>query len=419
MNFLFVHNNFPAQFRSLADKVARSPGNRVMAIGASDAQDLPNVRLHRYEMPRFDVAATHPFARRFDLECRRAEQVLFAASELDASGFEPDFVLAHCGWGEASAAARHVSEGTACGLLRVLLPVRWPGRAFRSRKPPPGRRRHRSALHCKNASTLLALAEADVGLSPTKWQRSTFPVEFHDKIRVEHEGVDLDRLRPDPAGQVHFARRPGADRSDEVVTYVSRNLEPLRGYHMFLRALPDVLAARPRAHAVIVGGDGHSYSHPPPADTTWKAHYLDEVAPRLDLSRVHFFDPLPYDSFVRLLQVSSTHVYLTYPFVLSWSLIEAMAAGCAIVASDTAPVREAIADGENGMLVPFLDSAAIAAAIVRNLTDPEGRTRRGQAARETARARYDRAVCVRRALAAIGAAAEPAAPAAPLRLLAS
>jgi hypothetical protein len=213
MNFLFVHNNFPAQFRSLAEEVARSPSNRVLAIGASGAQDLPNVRLHRYEMQGLDVAATHPFARRFDLECRRAEQVLFAASALASSGFAPDFVLAHCGWGEALPLramfpkARHVvyceffyrSDGQ-LGVDGV------------------------AALHCKNASTLLALEEADVGLSPTRWQRSTFPIEFQNKIRVEHEGVDLDRLRPEPAARFTLPGGPELTGCDEVVTYVSRNL---------------------------------------------------------------------------------------------------------------------------------------------------------------------------------------------------
>jgi glycosyltransferase involved in cell wall biosynthesis len=416
MDFLFVHNNFPAQFRSLAEEVARSRSNRVAAIGASGAQDLPNVSVHRYEMQCFDVAATHSFARRFDLECRRAELVLFAASQLAAAGFKPDIVVAHCGWGEALPLramfpkARHVVY---CEFF-----YRSDGQDvhFDPESPRFGVDGV-AALHCKNASTLLALAEADVGLSPSKWQRSTFPIEFQDKIRIAHEGVDLDRVRPESGAKFTLPGGEELTRRDEVLTYVSRNLEPLRGYHIFLRALPDVLAARPRARVVIAGGDGHSYSHPPPDDTTWKAHYLDEVAPRLDLSRVHFVDRLPYDAYVRLLQVSSTHVYLTYPFVLSWSLVEAMAAGCAIVASDTAPVREAIDDGENGILVPFFDSAAVAAAIVRNLADQEGRTRRGSAARETAWARYDRAVCVRRALAAIGAATEPAAP--PPRLVAA
>ena len=409
MNFLFVHNNFPAQFGPLAGELARSPRHRVAAIGAASARNAPNVRLFRYQMPRCDVAATHPFARRFDLECRRAEQVLFAISEATAGGFEPECVIAHSGWGEtlplraAFPKARHIV------YCEFYYRPHGQDVHFDPESPRLGVDGV-TTLHSKNASTLIALAEADLGLSPTEWQRSTFPREYRDKIEVVHEGVDTRRFCPDPEAAFALPDGRRLTQRDEVVTFVSRNLEPLRGYHKFLRALPDVLARRPEAVAVIVGGDGCSYSHKPPAGTTWKSHFFEEVADKLDLSRVHLLDRLPYDDYLRLLQVSSTHVYLTYPFVLSWSLVEAMSAGCAIVASDTAPVREAIVDGETGLLAPFHDSSAIADAIVRNLSDRQGRLRRGRAARAVARERYDRDICLPRALRAIGAEANESAP---------
>jgi glycosyltransferase involved in cell wall biosynthesis len=401
MNFLFVHNNFPAQFRNLAEELAKDPSKQLAAIGAAGAQPLKNVGLHRYEMPRFDVSTTHPFARRFDLECRRAEQVLFAASELAASGFKPDFVIAHCGWGEALPLRAFFPKARIVVYCEFYYRAEGQDVHFDPESPKLGVDGIAS-LQCKNASTLVALAESDAGLSPTHWQRSTYPAEFQEKIRVAHEGVDLQRLRPEEAAQFTLPGGRDLSRRDEVVTYTSRNLEPLRGYHVFLRAIPEILKARPNAHVVIAGGDKQSYSHLPPANKTWKTFYLDEVMPRLDFSRVHFVDRLPYDAYVRLLQVSSAHVYLTYPFVLSWSLIESMAVGCGIVASDTAPVREAISHRSNGILVPFDDSEALADAVVESLADRGGQNARGRAARETARERYDRTACVQKALAAIG-----------------
>jgi glycosyltransferase involved in cell wall biosynthesis len=409
MDFLFVHNNFPAQFGSLAGELARSSRHRVAAIGAASARSLPNVRLFRYQMPKCEVSATHPFARRFDVECRRAEQVLFAVGEAIAEGFEPDCVIAHSGWGETLPLRAVFPKARHIVYCEFFYRPYGQDVHFDPEAPRLGVDGV-TALHGKNASTLIALADADLGLSPTEWQRSTYPREYRDKIEVVHEGVDTRRFCPNPEAAFTLPDGRRLTHRDEVVTFVSRNLEPLRGYHKFLRALPEVLARRPEAVAVIVGGDGCSYSHAPPAGTTWKAHFLEEVADRLDLSRVHLLDRLPYGDYLRLLQVSSTHVYLTYPFVLSWSLVEAMSVGCAIVASDTAPVREAIVDGESGLLAPFHDSSALAEAIVRNLNDQQGRLRRGRAARAVALNRYDRNNCLRRALRAIGAEADESAP---------
>jgi glycosyltransferase involved in cell wall biosynthesis len=402
MNILFVHNNFPAQFRNLAQELASRPEHRVAAVGSETAQPLANVDLRKYRMPFFDVSQTHPFARRFDVECRRATQVLFALTHLRESGFEPDLIVGHCGWGETLP-------------LRSLFPKARIAIYCEFYYRPEGQDVHFDpegpqlgfdglvTLHCKNASTLLALADADIGLSPTHWQRETYPVEFQSKIHVVHEGVDGERLCPDETARFTLPDGSILDRGQEVVTFVARNLEPVRGYHIFMRALPEILAARPSAQVVIVGGDGVSYGASAPNGASWKSIYLDEVASRIDLSRVHFLSPLPYDDYTRLLQVSSVHVYLTFPFVLSWSLIEAMAMGCAIVASDTAPVREAIEHERSGLLTPFLDPPALAAKVIAVLADPEAHASLGKAARAHALARYDKGACISRALELLGA----------------
>lgn len=405
MKILFLHNNFPAQFRNLAEEMAKRPPFRVAAIGAEGAQPLPNVDLRRYRMPAFNVAQTHPFARRFDVECRRATEVLYALSELRASGFEPDLIIGHCGWGET------LPLRSVFPKARIVIYCEYYYRAdgqdvhFDPEGPELGVD-GLVTLHCKNASTLLSLAEADLGLSPTEWQRQTYPTEFRGKIKVVHEGVDGDRLRPDE--QARFALPGGSElhRGQEIVTFVARDLEPMRGYHSFIRALPKILALRPGAQAVIVGGEGVSYGASPPKGTSWKSVYLDEVAADLDLSRVHFLPRLPYDDFVRLLQVSSVHVYLTVPFVLSWSLVEAMALGCVIVASDTAPVREAIAHEVEGLLTPFHDPVALAEKVASVLASPSDFHHLGEAARATALARYAKDSCLERALSLLGLSEE-------------
>ena len=277
MNVLFVHNNFPAQFRGLAQELARRPEHRVAAIGSETARGLPSVDLRLYRMPSFDVTTTHPFARRFDVECRRATQVLYVATELRASGFEPDLIIGHCGWGETLP-------------LRSLFPKARIAIYCEFYYRPEGQDVHFDpegpqlgvdglvALQCKNASTLLSLADADLGLSPTEWQKGTYPAEYRDKIHVVHEGVDGESLLPDESAQFSLPNGVVLRRGEEIVTYVARNLEPMRGYHVFMRALPKILAARPKAQIVIVGGDGVSYGAPPPVGQSWKSVYLDEVA---------------------------------------------------------------------------------------------------------------------------------------------
>jgi len=244
------------------------------------------------------------------------------------------------------------------------------------------------ALHLKNATTLLALAECNVGLTPTLWQRSTFPEIYQPLIRVIHEGVDTDIVKPAPNATFRLGSGRLLGRNDEVVTFVARNLEPLRGYHIFMRALPRILDERPHAQIVIVGADQTYYGASPPPGTTWKSIFFEEVAARIDRKRVHFTGPLPYRDYLKALQVSSAHVYLTYPFVLSWSLIEALSSGCVIVGSDTAPVREVI-DGDNGMLVPFFDVRELAERVIEALAYPRRFQPMRAEARRTAVEQFD------------------------------
>ena len=401
MKFLFVHNNFPAQFRNVVEELRKAGSFELAAIGAQGAQAVEGVAVHRYQVPTIDLSATHPFVRRFEAECWRAEQVLMAASALAASGFIPDFILAHSGWGETLPLRAIFPKARIIIYCEFFYRVEGQDVHFDPEGPRLGVDGV-TALQCKNASSLIALAEADAGISPTRWQRSTFPKEFQEKIDVVHEGVDLASIGPDPTARLTLPGGKDLTKTDEIVTFASRNLEPVRGYHLFLRALPAILRARPNAQVVIAGGDGNSYSHAPPAGRTWKAHCLDEVVADLDLSRVHFVGSLGRDSYLNMLQVSSAHVYLTYPFVLSWSLLDAMATECEIVASDTAPVREVIEDRTSGVLVPFHDRSALSQAVVDALANRGPSSKRGASARKTVAERFDKRVCVQEALRAIG-----------------
>jgi glycosyltransferase involved in cell wall biosynthesis len=387
MNILFVHSNFPAQYQFIARELARDPQMRIVAIGSSTAQDISGVHLVRYSLPNVDVSTTHPFARRFDLECHRAEQVLYALSSLASSGFTPDVIMAHPGWGET------LPLRTIFPASRILLYCEFfygvQGRdvGFDPEFPETGIDGH-VALHLKNATTLFALADCDVGISPSAWQRSTFPQEYQRKISVIHEGIDADTVKPNANAVLRLPNGRLFRRTDEVVTFVARNLEPVRGYHIFMRALPRILAERPRAQVVVIGGDGVSYGASAPQGTTWKKTFFEEVADKIDQTRVHFAGRLSYPDLLSALQISSAHVYLTYPFVLSWSVLEAMSVGCMVIGSSTAPVQEVINE-KNGLLVPFFDSGQLADRVIEVLTYPRRFDDIRARARQTILDQYD------------------------------
>ncbi len=395
MNILFIHNNLPAQYRNLMQALASDPGVRMAAVGSPTSHATRGVELRKYHLGEADVSGTHPFARRFDLECRRAEQVLYCLSSLGASGFVPDVILAHPGWGETLPLRTFFPKARIAVYCEFFYGVEGRDVGFDPEFPEAGLDGHVS-LHLKNASTLLALSDSDIGVSPTPWQRSTFPLHFRDKIEVIHEGVDVDVAAPDSEASFRLPEGRVLTRSDQVITFVARNLEPLRGYHVFMRALPRILKKLPAAEVVIIGGDGASYGMKPPNGRTWKAMFLDEVRGSIDTDRVHFAGRLPHRRYLGALQVSSAHVYLTYPFVLSWSLLEAMSAGCVVIGSDTAPLRDVI-DGDNGMLVPFFDTDQLADRVVEAVLKPNRFNKMRARAREFVVGRYDAArICVPR-----------------------
>lgn len=392
MNILFIHQNFPGQFKFLAPALA-ARGHRVVAMTMQkiEHQNWYGVTLVPYTASRGSTPNIHPWVGDFETKTIRGEACFRAALKLKQQGFDPDVIVAHHGWGE-SLFLKEIWPTAKLGVYcEFFYHANGTDVGFDPEFPvtdvaEPCR------MRLKNLNNLLHFDIADAGISPTHWQASTFPLPFRDRITVVHDGIDTEAVQPDPNVTITLGNGLALSRKDEVVTFVNRNLEPYRGYHTFMRALPSLLRQRPSAQILIVGGDSVSYGAKPAGDGTWKTIFANEVRPQMsdaDWARVHFLGNLPYQQFIPLLQLSTVHVYLTYPFVLSWSLLEAMSAGCAIVASDTAPLREAIQHQDTGMLVDFFDASALAEQVDALLADVQMRKTLGENARAFARAHYD------------------------------
>lgn len=398
MRILFIHQNFPGQFLHLAPILARNPQHEVRVLTMrKDVPSLhPRIGVMRYGVGRGTSATIQPWVADFETKVIRGEGALRAALQLKRQGYSPDVIVAHPGWGE-SLFLHDAWPAAKMGLYCEFYYGAGPGSdvGFDPEFPVADPEIDAARLRVKNANNTLHFEFAQAGLSPTVWQRSTFPEPFRSRITVAHDGVDTERVRPDAQARFTLPDGKVLSRSDEVITFVNRNLEPYRGYHVFMRSLPELMRRRPNAQVVIVGGNDVSYGARPPAGQTWKEIYLNEVAGQIDPSRLHFVGHVQYPNFLKLLQVSTVHVYLTYPFVLSWSLIEAMSTGCAIVASRTAPLLEAIEDGRNGVLVDFFDRDTLVDAVAGLCEQPERRALLGAAARADARAKYDlQSVCL-------------------------
>lgn len=394
MKLLFVHQNFPGQFLHLAPEMQRR-GHDVRAltdVSNKHTADVPVLR-YTHTAPEVDAKATR-LGRNFTLMSDRGVSVARHAQRMRAEGYIPDVIYGHSGWGETLFLKEVWPEAKLLLFCEFYYRGRGADTGFDPEFQVAG---FDQVMIAQSRAAYMAqsLVHADKGVSPTEWQASTHPPLLRQQIEVIFDGVDCDRLAPNPDARFTLPDGRILKRGDEVLTFVNRNLEPYRGYHIFMRALPDVLAARPEAQVVIVGGDEVSYGQKPKDGGSWKDLILNEVRDRLDLSRVHFTGKLPYDRLVDLIHVARAHAYLTYPFVLSWSMVETMAAGTLVIGSNTAPVAEVIQDGVNGKLVDFFDVKAWSAALTDALARPEAYLAMRDAARRMTREKYDlRSVCL-------------------------
>ncbi len=384
MRILFLHNNFPAQFRHMARALAAHPGNQVVFGSQPREGEIPGVRRITFEPARTPRQEVHHYNRTQESAILMGQAAFRAAVELRREGFEPDLIFGHSGWGST------LFMREAFPRARLLCYFEWYYRAHGSDvdflNPQEVTDDDACRLRARNVPILMDLANCDWGINPTKFQQAQFPAIFRDKLTVLHDGIDTEFFKPAAATRLDL---PSVDLSQasEIVTYATRGMEPYRGFPQFMRAADILLKRRPGLHIVVAGADRVAYGRKLPEGQSWRSRMRTEL-PDMDLSRVHFTGLLPYPDYLRLLRASSAHVYLTVPFCLSWSLIEAMAAGCALVASDTAPVREVAEDGVNAVLTDFFDHQLLAQRVAEVLDRPSAFAAMRARARATAEERY-------------------------------
>lgn len=386
---LFIHHHFPAQYLHLAQHLGRLSGWRVLFLTQNaGGAELPGVERRVYAAPAPQVLACHPYNQAHEAGVRTGLAVLAACRELLAEGITPDLVIGHCGWGEMLLVKQAFPATPVLGYFEYYYHAQGLDVGY-DPEFAPSRPDDSERLWLRNSVQQLSFTAVDHGHTATRWQRSLFPAEWQSHIQVLHEGVDTLEVRPDPAARFQLPDGRSLQAGDEVLTYVARNLEPYRGFHCLLRALPEVLARRPQAQVVIAGGEGVSYGDLPPYGGSWRGLLQMELGDRMDWQRVHFVGHLARPAYLTLLQVSRLHTYLSYPFVPSWSCVEALASGCLVLGNDVAPIRELIHEGENGHLVDMRDTPALAGKISTLLAEPNRHNAIRARARQRAAAEFD------------------------------
>ena len=393
MRILLIHQNYPGQFRQLIPLLLRE-GHELRAICAHQRPLADDVAVLRYEEPDLGGLASAsinaPGLHYWADGLSRAPKVAWCAEQWRQEGWSPDLILGHSGWGE-TLLLHHVWPQ----CPSVLWPELWvkPQHAgiepsSQSRGPTLQQVADHSA---RNYLTRAALASAQAWVMPTRYQAESMPAEYQDsRLHIIHEGINCDVACPrdDVEYQVRGIR---VDRSVPTVTFVNRNLESLRGFDVFMRALPNILQRHKDVRVLIVGDNGPGYAGDRGDNVPLKQRMLSELEGQLDLERIHFLGRIPYPTLLALLQASWVHVYLTKPFILGWSLLESMACGCALVGSEGMPVSEVLTHRRNALLVPGGDPSAVAASVLDLLSNASLRSKLGQQARRDAMA-WDQSV---------------------------
>ena len=386
MRILFLHSNFPAQFRHLAVALGQDSNNQVVFGTTRKEGSLPGVHKALYAPSREAHPQTHHYARPLEGAVLQGQAVYRLADQLKAQGFIPDVVYGHSGWGPTLFIKDIFPKAKLLCYFEWFYHAHGSDADFDPSEPltPDDEAR----IRIKNAPILIDLYSCDRGLSPTYWQQQQFPPEFRSKLQVHHDGIDTQFFQPQPGAKL-FLPRINLDLREvpEIVTYVARGMEPYRGFPQLIETVSLLQKRRPQCHVVIVGENRVAYGRSLPDGKTYKDVMLEKFP--LDLSRVHFTGLLPYPEYLQVLQASSVHLYLTRPFVLSWSMLEALSTGCLIVGSNTAPVTEMIQDGVNGLLVDFFDTHKFCDRIEEALDNPTSMAALRAKARETILDRYD------------------------------
>ncbi len=390
MNILFVHQNMPGQYRELVEWLAATKEHKIYFLTQRlNPPKYQGVEARIYKPHHTPKADAYGLSKVWEEATGMGFGAAAAAHKLEREeGFKPDIIIGHVGWGELTFFKQIWADVPIIGFFEYY--YRLHGGPVNFDPEEPTNAHTPFLLQARNAVPMANIHTVDRGHSPTKWQRDCFPEGFHDKIYVCHDGIRTDRLGPDPTATLKLGRvETPIGRDDEIVTYMARNLERMRGFHQFMRALPDILEARPNARVLVVGGNDVSYGSKSKNPAGLRGEMEAEMGHRVDWSRVHFLGQVPYADYQKIIQLSRCHIYLTMPFVLSWSLLESMAMEATIVAADVAPVREAMTHGETGLLVDFFDPQAIARQVVEVLETPADFAHLGRAARKHVVKEYD------------------------------
>ncbi len=382
MHLLFVHKNFPAQFGHLAQALIRR-GHRCTFVSETPAGQVNGIQKIQYRVQGGATHQTHYCARTFENATWHAHAVYEALSAMPE--IQPDLIIGHSGFGSTLFLADLYPDTPIINYFEYYYHPSNSDLDFRRDQPPAPLDRLRS--RARNAMILLDLETCTAGYMPTQFQYNLFPTAYRPKLHVIHDGIDTALWRPNPPNAPNFLLEIPPDAC--IITYVARGFESMRGFDIFLQAAKRIYTANPRAHFMIVGQDRIAYGGDLrfiPGDS-FKEYVMAQD--EYDLRHLHFLGYLPPATLAQLLARSNLHIYLTAPFVLSWSLLNAMSCGCTVLASDTAPVREVIADGQNGLLCDFFDVDGLAEAALNVLKDPPAhRTTLGMAARRTIESRY-------------------------------
>lgn len=395
MKFCFIHPVFGSQFYPLAAHLAEQPEHEVLFLCSADhgKEGMRNLGRDFAPTPRMQVQTFNyhsgrkhhadPLLQRILDESYQGMEVFRTLRAMKKQGYAPDFILCHNYWGAALYLKDIYPE-----VPKIVYSEYHSTPEHVAACLKPGAKlpdSNKLYLRTGQANSLISLDAADVILTPTEFQKSTHPAYLHSKIKVIHDGIDTDFFAPNHEVQaIGIAGRKIAKPEHKIITYVSRNFESYRGFESFVKAAAIVQQQCHEAVFLVGGGTGGGGYGGQCGPDYVKSVLAD--TPELDLRRFLFMGVLNHADYQQLLQLSDVHVYLTVPFVLSWSLLEAMATGCTIVASDTAPVKEVIKDGKNGLLADLYAPEAIAEQIVKAIQKPNPKL--GEQARKTIEKHY-------------------------------
>ena len=387
MKILFIHPSFPGQYKHLVRHYAADKKNQVVFISKKHRITVPdNVHNIVYEVPREASPNIHRYLLGHEKAVLQGQEIWRICRKLkETEGFTPDIIAVHPGWGDGLFLKDIYPNTPILSYFEFF--YRFKGADVNFDPETPSTIDDAARVRIKNDTNLQNLEMTDWGIAPTHWQKSVHPKEYQDKISVIHEGINTEVVKAN--AEASFTLKDGRvlKKGDPIITYVTRNFEHYRGSHQFIRAVKHIQELHPDALVVAVGADDVSYGRRPEDGKYYRHMLLDEVKP--DMSRLFFTGTLAYDDYLKILQISSAHIYLTVPFVLSWSMLEAMAAECLVVGSATAPVQEVIKDGENGVLVDFFSPKEIAEKAVDVLNNPEKYAPMRKAARQRILDNYD------------------------------